>query len=97
MTASGGLLTDGQDPVVRDTYRQLADRLKLTEADRQEMIPSATQRLARVGAEGGGRDKHAFSSTRGAGVPAIRIGAEGGTRTPTVLLTTSPSSWCVCQ
>jgi restriction system protein len=39
------LLTDGQEHVVRDTYRQLADRFRLTEADRQELIPSGTQRL----------------------------------------------------
>jgi restriction system protein len=39
------LLTDGQEHVVRDTYRQLADRFRLTEADCQEMIPSGTQPL----------------------------------------------------
>ena len=39
------LLTDGQEHLVREIYGQLADRFALTEADRQELIPSGTQRL----------------------------------------------------
>ena len=39
------LLTDGQDHVVREAYARVADRCGLTEADRQELIPSGTQRL----------------------------------------------------
>jgi restriction system protein len=39
------LLTDGQEHVVREAYGQVADRCGLTDADRQELIPSGTQRL----------------------------------------------------
>jgi restriction system protein len=39
------VVSGGQDRNVRDVYAQVADRLALTEADRQELIPSGTQRL----------------------------------------------------
>jgi restriction system protein len=39
------ILSDGQEHVIRETYTQLADRFQLTEADRQELIPSGTQSL----------------------------------------------------
>ena len=39
------ILTDGQEQTVRETRGQLADRFGLTEADRQELIPSGGQRL----------------------------------------------------
>ena len=39
------ILTDGQEHVVRETRGQLADRFGLTDADRQELIPSGGQRL----------------------------------------------------
>jgi len=37
--------SDGQDRNVREVYARVADRLGLTEEDRQELIPSGTQRL----------------------------------------------------
>ena len=39
------VLSDGHQKNVREVYAAVADRLHLTEADRQELIPSATQRL----------------------------------------------------
>jgi restriction system protein len=39
------LLGDGGDHATRDTYEQLADRLRLSATDREELIPSGTQRL----------------------------------------------------
>jgi restriction system protein len=39
------VVNDGQDHNVRQAYSQVADGLGLTEADRQELIPSGTQRL----------------------------------------------------
>lgn len=36
---------DGQEQNVRQAYSTAADRLRLTEADRQELNPSGTQRL----------------------------------------------------
>ena len=39
------VVSDGQDHNVREAYATVADRLGLTEADRQELIPSGTQRL----------------------------------------------------
>jgi len=39
------VVSDGQDRNVREVYSQTADRLRLSEADRQELIPSGTQRL----------------------------------------------------
>ncbi len=39
------VLLDGEEHAVRDIYAQLADRFQLTEADRQELIPSGTQPL----------------------------------------------------
>ena len=38
-------LSDGREQNVREVYAAVADRLHLTEADRQELIPSGTQRL----------------------------------------------------
>ena len=38
-------LSDGREQNVREAYSTVADRLHLTEADRQELIPSGTQRL----------------------------------------------------
>src|SRR6476620_7235441 len=38
-------LSDGQDHGIRDVYGPIADRLGLTEDERQELIPSGTQRL----------------------------------------------------
>ena len=38
-------LSDGREQNVREAYSTVADRLQLTEADRQELIPSGTQRL----------------------------------------------------
>jgi restriction system protein len=38
-------VSDGQDHNVREAYRRVADRLGLTDEDRQELIPSGTQRL----------------------------------------------------
>ena len=39
------LLLDGKEHIVRETYTQLADRFKLTDADCQDLIRSGTQRL----------------------------------------------------
>ena len=39
------VVRDGQDRNVREAYSEVADRMALTEADRQELIPSGTQRL----------------------------------------------------
>jgi restriction system protein len=39
------VVSDGQDHNVREVYAEVADRLKLTETDREELIPSGTQRL----------------------------------------------------
>jgi restriction system protein len=39
------LLSDSAEHVVRHTYGLLADRFSLTDSDRQELIPSGTQRL----------------------------------------------------
>jgi restriction system protein len=38
-------LSDGQEQNVRQAYSTATDRSQLTEADRQELIPSGTQRL----------------------------------------------------
>jgi restriction system protein len=38
-------LSDGREQNVREVYAAVAERLHLTEADRQELIPSGTQRL----------------------------------------------------
>ena len=38
-------VSDGQEQTVRQAYSTAADQLQLTEADRQELIPSGTQRL----------------------------------------------------
>jgi restriction endonuclease Mrr len=38
-------LRDGQEQNVRQAYSTAADRLQLTEADQEELIPSGTQRL----------------------------------------------------
>jgi restriction system protein len=39
------ILSDGKDHVVRQAMQQIADKLALTDADREELIPSGTQRL----------------------------------------------------
>jgi restriction endonuclease Mrr len=39
------VISDGQDHNLREAYSQTVDRLGLTEADRQELIPSDTQPL----------------------------------------------------
>ena len=39
------LLTVGEEHKIQDAYSQLADRFGLSEEDRQELIPSGTQRL----------------------------------------------------
>src|SRR4051794_15834992 len=39
------VVNDDQDHNVREVYATVAGRLGLTEADRQELIPSGTQRL----------------------------------------------------
>ena len=39
------ILSDGQDRSVRNVYTEAADRLGLSDADREELIPSGTQRL----------------------------------------------------
>jgi restriction system protein len=39
------LVLDGEEHSVRDIHTQLADRFQVTEADRQELIPSGTQPL----------------------------------------------------
>jgi restriction endonuclease Mrr len=38
-------LSDGQEQNVRQAYSTATDRSQLTEADRQGLIPSGTQRL----------------------------------------------------
>ena len=38
-------LSDGKDHGIREVYSAIADRLELTENERQELIPSGTQRL----------------------------------------------------
>jgi restriction system protein len=38
-------VSDGGDHNVREAYTRVADRLGVTEADRQELIPSGSQRL----------------------------------------------------
>ncbi len=38
-------LSDGREHIIRDVYPELADRFELTESDRQELIPSGSQRL----------------------------------------------------
>jgi len=43
--SSAGIVGDGQEHILRDTYAQVADRFQLTEADRQELTPSGTQSL----------------------------------------------------
>jgi restriction system protein len=39
------IVRGGQDRNMREVYGQVADRLQLTEADRQQLLPSGTQRL----------------------------------------------------
>jgi restriction system protein len=39
------LLSDGAEHSIRDAYVQLADHFRLSEVDRQELIPSGTQQL----------------------------------------------------
>jgi restriction system protein len=39
------LLRDGTEHSIRDAYVQLADHFRLSESDRQALIPSGTQQL----------------------------------------------------